>query len=454
MLTKEKIEKLQEIYWNNPQKFFDDILGVNFWQKQKDIVQSVRDNRRTSVRSGNSSGKTYCVAGLALWFLTCLKDSLVVNTAPTHRQVENQFWRYLRRMHRTAKQPIGGKLLKTRLDVSDNWFAIGFSPRQSEGGMEAFQGWHGQSILVIIDEASGVHPSVYEAVEGALAGGVFVRLLLIGNITRRTGDFANSFKDPNYTKIKISAMDTPNVQAGKILIPGLVTSEWVQEMKQKYGEDSDIYRVRVLAEPPIKDDDTMIPLFFVEEAIGADRELFGEEELIGLDVARYGSARSAFVYRKGNYAKILETIEKSDLMTLSGKAVNWLRTHKLANLRVDTIGLGAGVYDRLLEISDVANRVQGVNVAAEATDSEHFANLRAEAWHDTKEWLEDAVLEPSEDWYQLAAPRYKFNSRGAQVLESKEDMSKRGIRSPDIADALVLTLARPTEGGTLLPVFI
>jgi hypothetical protein len=255
---------IQKEFFSNPDSFFVDVLGMELWQKQRDILESIKKHRRTSVRSGNSLGKTYGVAGIAMWFLSCFEDSIVIDTAPTHRQVENQFWRYFRGLYSKAKVPLGGKLLKTRFDIRENWFAIGFSPRQSEGGMESFQGWHGKAILVIIDEASGVHPSVYEAIEGALAGGIFVRLLLIGNPTRRTGEFAKSFTDPNYNKIKISAFDSPNVQQRKIVIAGLVTSEWVEEMATKYGTDSDIYRVRVLAEPPLKDSDTMIALSLVE----------------------------------------------------------------------------------------------------------------------------------------------------------------------------------------------
>lgn len=436
--------------FDKPLYFFNDILGVDLWQKQEEILDSVKKNRRTAVRSCNSAGKTWFIARLALWFLSALPHSVVINTAPTHRQVENQFWRHLRFAYKQSKSFLGGKLLKTQLNIREDWFALGFSTTDGEGGMEAFQGWHSKYILVIIDEASGVSKRVFEAVEGALAGGSIVRLVLIGNPTRNTGDFADAFKDPLYNKIHIAASDIPNVKQGREIVAGLATREWVEEMKSKYGEDSDIYRVRVDGEFPMKNSDTLISLDMLEKAMDADRERYGEEEVIGLDPARFGDDKAAFVYRKGNFAKVLEVIDKSDTMSLAGKGKNYLKQYPNAVLRIDIIGLGAGIFDRLKEQADVAERVQGVNSAASPSDKESYVNLRAESWDDTKSWLRDAVLEKHEGFYELAGPKYKINSQGKIQLEGKDEMKKRGVKSPNVGDALVLTNSRPTEGGVPL----
>ena len=444
------MEDLTKLYWDKPEVFFDEALGIEPWEKQNDIVASVKKHRRTTIRSCNSAGKTWFIARLALWFLYSLPFSMVLNTAPTHRQVENQFWRHLRQAHKMALMRLGGKLLKTQLNIDDDWFALGFSTSDGEGGIEAFQGWHSKYILVIVDEASGVHKRIFEAIEGAMAGGSIVRLVLIGNPTRNTGDFADSFKDPLYNKIHISANDIPNVRLGREIVPGLATREWVAEMKSKYGIDSDVYRVRVDGEFPRKNSDTLIPLDSIEKAIDAERERYGEEEVIGLDPARYGDDKAAFVYRKGNFAKVLEVIDKSDTMSLAGKGKNYLKQYPNAFLRIDIVGLGAGIFDRLKEQSDVAERVQGVNSGASPTDKEGYFNLRAESWDDTKAWLRDAVLEKHEGFYELAGPKYKITSQGKIQLESKEDMKKRGVKSPNVGDALVLTLTRPTEGGVPL----
>lgn len=435
---------------DDPDYFFNEVLGVELWSKERELLHSVKDHPKTTVRSNNSSGKTYTIARIALWFLFAFPPAVVINTAPTHRQVENQFWREFRKAYKSAKVNFGGKLLKTQFNLAEDWYAIGFSTQAGEDGMEKFQGWHGQNVLIIVDEASGVSKPIFEAIQGALAAGGTVRLVYIGNPTKNTGDFADSFKDPSFNKIHISAYDVPNVIEKKVIIQGLATWDWVQDMIRKYGDDSDVVRVRVRGEFPKREANTLISVDLVTEAINADRERYGEQEYIGLDPARYGGDRACFVYRKGNFAEVLEKIESSDTMTLAGKAKVWLKQYPKAKLRIDVIGVGAGIFDRLKEQPDVASRIEGVNVAAAATDNENYVNLRAEAWQDTKEWLRDAVLEEDEDWFQLAQPKFKIQSSGKLLLESKEDMRKRGVKSPDVADALVLTIARATEGGEFM----
>lgn len=447
--------RTSEIIRENPKWFFDNFLGIDPWQKQEEITHSVFNNVRTAIRSGNSLGKTYIIARVALAFLFGFPRSVVLNTAPTHRQVENQFWRELRKAHKSAIRPLGGKVYKTRFEIDEDWFGIGFSTQDSAEGMEKFQGWHGEHMLVIVDEASGVSPFVFEAIEGAMAGGADARLVLIGNPTRNTGEFAEAFKDPDYHKIHMSAYDSPNLIAGKTVVPGLVTKEWVDRMVRKYGAESDIVRIRVKGEFPLKEKDTLISIDRVERALrNFDRERYGDEEVIGCDPARYGDDRTAFVYRKGNYARILCVLQETSTMEVAGLCKRYLKEYPEAVTRIDiTGGLGAGVYDRLKEQPSVSDRTQGVNVAARAVETDNYPNLRSEGWHEAKAWLKDAILdwdnktpEHKDEWYQLAAPKYIIMSSGKTALEPKDQMKKRGVQSPDVGDALALTLTQPTEG--------
>jgi len=228
----------------------------------------------------------------------------------------------------------------------------------------------------------------------------------------------------------------------------------VEDMIRKYGNDSDVVRVRVRGEFPKKESDTLIGIDLVESAIGAERELYGDDEWIGLDVARGGTDTADFVYRKGNYAKVLETIPSSDLMTLAGKAIVWLRKYPKAKMKIDIIGLGSGVYDRLREQDEFTSRVYGVNSAVRAENPDEYKNVRAEGWDDARLWLRDAVLDDDADhrekWYQLTKPKKKMLSTGQMQLESKEDMKKRGVDSPGVGDALVLTFQKPSEGGEFI----
>lgn len=441
--------KLQERIRDDPAFFHREVLGYEPWGKQLEISLSIRDHQNTAVRSNNGSGKTYHIAREALRFLLAYApDAVVINTAPTWTQIENQFWRYLRDAYQKSLVPLGGKLLKTKLDFSDTWFALGLA--NDENNMEAFQGWHAKNILVIFDEASGISPKIYEAALGAMAGGSIVRFVLIGNPTQNSGPFYDAFKDPSFNKIHISAFDTPNVEAKKQIIPGLVTWEWVEQVRKKYGEDSDIYRVRVLGNFPLHASDTLISIDAVESAFGANRELQNQEDhKLGLDPARFGDDDSAFVERQGNTARVLEVVNGNDTMTLAGKGARYLRERKAATLWIDVIGIGAGVYDRLKEQPDISDRVFGVNSAGKPRDETEHLNIRVESWVNVRDWLRDAILEKHEGFYELAQPKYKITSAGKLQLESKEDMKKRGVASPNVGDALALTLSKATEGEGL-----
>lgn len=446
-ITKQDLDDLGSMIREDPSIFFNDYLGVSFWEKQIEICHSVRDHSKTAVKSCHGSGKTFGAAHIALWFLYAFPPAIVIDTAPTGRQVKNQFWREFRKAHANAKVKLGGKMNTMDFTIDEDWFALGFSTLTSEESVAKFQGWHGKHLLFIIDEASGVSPFVFQAIEGAMSGGAVVRLLMIGNPNNNTGEFADAFKDPDVNKITISAFDTPNLIAKEVVLVGLVTPQWVETMRRKYGENSDIWRVRVEGNFPLKNSDTLINIDVVESAINAEREAYGEDEWIGLDPARKGNDPAAFVYRKGNYAKVLEKIDKCDTMELSGKAVRYLRDFPNAKMKIDIIGLGVGIFDRLREIPSVKNRVYGVNSASPAYNPDEYINIRAEGWDTVKDWLRDAILEQHEDWVELASPKYKFTSRGAIQLESKEDMEKRGVASPNVGDALALTFQRATEGG-------
>jgi len=430
---------------------------VELWDKQREIAHSIRDFRNTAVRSCNGAGKTYLLPREALRFMYAYAPAVVINTAPTWRQVENQYWRHFREAYLSAKIQLGGTLLKTSLNIDENWFALGIAT--DEHSIEKFQGWHAKNMMVIFDEASGISPNIYEAATGAMAGGHVVRFVQIGNPTQNSGPFFDAFRDPTVNKIHISAYDVPNVKEKRQVIPGLVTHEWVEEMRKKYGEDSDIFRVRVKGEFPRHASDTLISIDAIEAAMVApgdvhERELYGEEEIIGLDVARFGDDESPFLFRKGNFAKVLEVNYGNDTMELAGKAKRWLKDFPNAKMHIDVVGVGAGVFDRLREQPDVSGRVFGVNNAAKPRNEDDFVNLRIESWCNVRDWLKDAILEKHEGFYQLAHPKYKIVSNGKMQLESKEDMKKRGVASPDIADALALTLARATEGSNIGLVWI
>lgn len=420
-------------YRKNPNRFFINILGVEPWEKQQEINNLIARYKRITVRSCHASGKTWDISRIVAWWLTCFSNSICITTAPTFRQVEQIIWRNIRTAHTNSKIPLGGELLKTRWDFAEDWFAVGLSTDEPE----AFQGFHGKYIMIIVDEASGVDEKTYEAIEGILAGGK-AKLVLIGNPTRLVGSFAQAFKSKSYKKIHISGFDTPNVKENKIVIPGLMNPEYPKEMEEKYGKDSDIYRVKVLGEFPKEESDTVISLEDVEGAM--KREAKPEGTKIGAcDVARFGDDLTVLGVRQGNKVYNIKKLSKRTTMAVSGEIIAFLKDNdiKPENFRVDVIGIGAGVVDRLHE---QGYDVIGVNVGLPPTDPETYANLRAEGYYDIiRKEIKNLDLPDDDDWLQLANIKYLYNSKGQLKIESKEDMKKRGLKSPDLADMLLLT---------------
>ena len=169
---------------------------------------------------------------------------------------------------------------------------------------------------------------------------------------------------------------------------------------------------------------------------------------VGVDVARFGSDKTAICVRRGDRVISLETFARQDTMATAGQVVRVSRRYSPAAIRIDEIGIGAGVIDRLKELK--IPRVEGVNVARRASNPEHFSNLRAELFDGLRERFQDeriSIPGDAELISQLASIRYSFTSSGQMRIEDKDDLRARGERSPDLADALMLAFAkRPTRG--------
>ncbi|NPV44817.1 MAG: AAA family ATPase [Firmicutes bacterium] len=421
----------------DPVFFVRQVLGGDPWEKQEEILEAVRDHKRVAVRACHGVGKTKVAAWVALWFLYTHPNSKVITTAPTWHQVENLLWREIHAAHAASRIPLGGKVLQTQIELGKQWFALGLSTDKPE----RFQGFHAEHILLIVDEASGVEQYIFDAAEGFLTS-TGAKLLLIGNPTQLSGEFYNAFRSPLYHKIHISAFDSPNLKAGKIVRPYLVTPEWVEDKRLKWGETSPMWYSRVLGEFPEQGDDTLIPLAWIE---AAQQRWFAEQDggpiELGVDVARYGSDSTVIVVRKGNKASIVAQIYGQDTMEVTGRVIDALRQTGASVAKVDEIGIGAGVVDRLKE---QRYPVQGMNTSEAAYDKERFANKRAEWYWGLRERFQSGdVAIPLDDELasQLASLKYKFDSRGRIQIESKEELRKRGLPSPDKADALMLAFA-------------
>ena len=430
----------------SPVAFARDVLGVSLWSKQEQVLEAIAGSTRVAVKSGNGLGKGFSASAAILWFLACHDPAVVLSTAPTFRQVRHVLWREIHRRYRDARYSLGGTLLDTRLELSETKFALGLSANSDE----EFQGFHSPNMLIVVDEAEGVDETIYEAVEAVMTS-ENCRLLLIGNPTTMGGAFRRAFYEDRelYSTITISAMESPNVVEGRVVHRGLATRRWVEERRTVWGEDNPIFRARVLGEFPDRGEDSLIALSQVEAAAGRETplaETAGDAAsddargpvVIAVDVARFGSDKSVILRRRGMTVEEVQAFRGVDLMKLAALVVEAINAWNPDEVLIDEVGIGAGVVDRLRELG---HRVRGVNVGKPAKDPERYLNLRAEGYWTLRQLFVDGSIRipPDNDLVgQVAALRYSFNKLNQVVMESKGDMRKRGVPSPDKADALML----------------
>jgi phage terminase large subunit len=394
---------------------------------------------RYQFRSGHGVGKSTTASWAMLWFLLTRYPVKVVVTAPTSAQLYDALFAELKRWVKELPQPIQDLLdvKQERIELKASATEAFISARTSRAEQpEALQGVHSDNVMLVADEASGVPEAVFEAAAGSMSGHNALTILL-GNPVRSSGfffDTHNRLKDEWWTK-RVSCIDSKRV-----------SKEYVDDMKSRYGEESNAFRIRVLGEFPKSDDDTIIPMDLLESAKHRDTRAYEDAPIIwGLDVARFGSDSSVLCKRQSNVVHTLERWRNLDLMQLTGAVVAQYEAcdhkNRPAEILVDSIGLGAGVVDRLRELKLPA---RGINVSESPAMGGTYLNLRAELWHKAKAWLEkrDCKIPNNEDLIgELATVRYTFTSNGKIKIESKDDIRRRGLKSPDMADAFVLTFA-------------
>ena len=430
-------------YRDHPVLFVREVLGVDVDPWQAEFLDAIAaGNRRISVRSGHGVGKSTASSWAMLWFFMTRSPVKVVVTAPTSAQLFDAMFAELKRWVQQLPQPLQ-ELITVKQDrvvfnaAPDEMFISARTSRAEQP--EALQGIHSEHVMLVADEASGVPESVFEAAAGSMSGHSAVTLML-GNPTRSSGFFYDTHHrlSSEWKTFSVSCEDSPRV-----------SKEYINEMMSRYGEDSNAFRIRVLGEFPRSDDDTIISMELIDSAKQRDVDVSTTAKVVwGLDVARFGSDSSCLCKRKGNTIVESPRIWRNlDLMQLTGAVVaeyeSQAENDKPSVILVDSIGLGAGVVDRLRELNLPA---EGINVSESPSFSPNqpYRNLKAELWYKAKAWFERRDCRIPDDGRlisELATVRYKFSSTGKIQVESKDDIKKRGLVSPDVADAFILTHA-------------
>lgn len=451
-MTDPRVVAFVRKYFYNPVGFVYEVLGAIPDEWQALVMEDVANGeRRISIRSGHGIGKSTVLAWLLIWFILTRIPSKGAVTAPTYGQLFDALYAETKSW---AKRLPGW--LSVLLDIKSDRIELKSAPedafvtvRTSRAEQpEAIQGIHAKNVMLIVDEASGVPEAVYEAGQGSMSGGdkegEMAVTILAGNPTKASGYFYETHTKHahRWKTYKVSCLDSPRASAA-----------YIEEIKEKYGEDSNVYRVRVLGEFPLAEDNTVLAIGLLQDAAQREIEVDPKVQAVwGLDVARFGDDSSVLTKRRGGYFYPQQSWRKLDLMQLTGAVKHeWDVTPPPDRPRlilVDVIGIGSGVVDRLRELG---LPVRGVNVAeAPAVKGDRYRNLRAELWFRVKAWQDArAGVLPNDPELinQLASVRYHFSSTGKVQVESKADMRKRGLASPDKADSLVLTFADEAAVG-------
>lgn len=454
------IEALLELYVDDPVAFVQDILEAEPDVWQQNVLRDLASSPRVSVRSGQGVGKTALEAWVTIWFLSCRPFPKVICTAPTKQQLNDVLWAEIAKWLNGSKIKRLLKWTKTKvymIGYEDRWFATTRTATKPEN----MQGFHEDYMLFICDEASGIADDIMEAILGTLSG-MENKLLMCGNPTRTSGVFFDSHnKDRvDYKVHKVSSYDSSRT-----------SKENIQMLIRKYGEGSDVTRVRVFGEFPKAEPDAFIALELAERA--ADKknkvEPTGSALDIGADIARFGDDETTIAPRIGNKVFDFVCHHKKDTTETTGTIIATVKRFldeypfiNTVNIKVDDDGVGGGVTDQLNEyirekfLSWNVYPIKNGSAAENADDEEHYNNLGTELWARVRNILHEnfnaflqgdkpTVQLPKDEKLisQLTTRKFRFDSKGRIELERKKDMKKRKIPSPDRADALVLAFANP-----------
>jgi len=424
---------------NDPVLFVEQVIGAKPQRWQAEALRAISKHDKVAIKSGHGVGKTAFESWVALWWLLTHYPCKAAITANTAHQLNDVLWteidKWARKLPAGFKDLLEFKSDKISLKGATDSFAVARTSRRENP--EALQGFHSENMLFICEEASGIPDVVFQVGEGSMSTRG-AKTLMCGNPTRADGYFYDAFHSDRdqWHCITVSCEDADTV-----------SEKFLADMASKYGEDSNVYRVRVLGEFPTQSDDVLVPLHLVESAVKRDIEASPTTPVVwGLDVARFGGDRSALCKRQGQIVlEPIKTWQNKDLMELAGIILTEYEATRYmdrpTHIYIDSIGIGAGLADRLAELDMPAI---GVAVSESPSLKDKFMRLRDELFWKAREWFEgrDVHIENDETLIsEITSVRYKYQSSGKLKIESKDEMKRRGQRSPDVADSFVLTFA-------------
>jgi hypothetical protein len=475
-------------------------LKDHLWSAQKKILAAVATHRKVLVRSCHDVGKSFITARLIGWWIDTSPpgEAFAITSAPSAHQVRTILWREINRVH--TKGNLGGRMNQTEwlLPVEggkEELVAYGRKP--DDFNPDAFQGIHAPRVLVAFDEGNGIRGPLWEAAESLIANDQS-KMVAIGNPDDPSGEFWEFAKPGSgWHVIEIGAFDSPAFTGEPLpdfIKQQLIGRIYVEDKRRKWaptwvwidkkgnpsdsasgshcvppilmdpvtglaslqsdgsplrgdpGDTNPLWQSKILGKfPELSDEGGLIPLSWI---IAAQQRVLtpGYRNEIGLDVGGGGDS-SCIAHRRGGVVRIIREDHNPDTMATCGNLLGDMRKTGATLGKVDVIGIGRGVVDRALEQD---KPVVGINVGSAPSEEgeEFYANFRAEAWWNVRELFEsgDIDIDPNDDDLagELAAIRYKRTSNGGKIqIESKDEAKRRGIPSPNRADAVMLAFCKP-----------
>ena len=457
-------------WFNNPLRFFADVWPEETLTTQqangfKDIGKLVRAKIKShnkekltaeelefskkmgiSIMSGQGPGKDTWASIAILWFLCCFPYPKIPCTAPTGHQLKDVLWAEINKWIRKSRKgddglPMLEQWVQWQSDKvfwkdlgGREWFAVARTTNvkaTADEQAETLAGFHEDFLMIVVDEASGLPEPVFKPLEGTLSGKCNFSILIF-NPTRNQGFALESHRRDRQHWI-CHHWDAEESE--------IVSKDHIEAMAKKYGRDSNAFRIRVKGLPPLEASDTLIQWEWAMDAI--DRDLLpldNDPLLFGIDVGGGGDPSVLLRYR-GARVEGIETIETTDSEALTGWIMRRIFDYEPEYVFIDSGGLGWGIHGNLMARCP-GFKIIGVNASEAAYDKERFVKIRDELWWRLREKFERGVISIPDDAIligELTTIKYDDKKNMGRIkVEAKIDMKKRGIDSPDRADALCL----------------
>jgi len=422
-------------------------IGEHIKREKKRIKKGLEPKvYQSATASGRGVGKSALTGWLNMWAMSTRLGATCINTANTEQQLKTRTWAELGKWHTLSlnrhwfdKQALSlkpapwfGDKLEKQLQIDSTYY---YSAAQlwSEENPDAFAGVHNQyGTLVIFDEASGIPEKIWTVTEGFFTDPILFRLWLVfSNPRRNTGSFFACFNGPQRKYWNRRNLDSRRVEG--------TDKTYLNQIVEKHGDDSDAARVEVKGEFPRQGDQQFISREIIDNALKRELQKDVYAPLImGVDPARFGDDKTVIRFRQGRDAKSIPAIKLkgADNMEVANTVAHWIQKTNPDAICIDA-GNGTGIIDRLRELK---YKVHEVWFGSKSSDAE-WANNRTHLWAKMRDWLGGGCIDDDRELTDdLAGPEYKFMGRSDKLmLETKEDMKKRGIASPDDGDALACT---------------